>query len=209
MNKIEKKYVYDTYKKISHHFDTTRAYLWQSVKDFLEIIPENSIICEIGSGNGKNLQKKNCINLAFDLCPEFCKITKKKNIESIISNNLNIPLKTSSVDYVLSIAVIHHLSTHERRIKAIEELIRILKPNGKLLIQVWAFEQNKKSKNQFIKQENLVEFKNSQKTLNEMRYYYVFKKNELDNIIKNINNIKIIKSYWEMGNWVMIIEKFI
>ena len=48
MNNIEKKYVHDTYQLIASDFDTTRTYLWQGVKDFLDSIEKNSIILEIG-----------------------------------------------------------------------------------------------------------------------------------------------------------------
>lgn len=208
MNEIEQKYVHNTYQKIYKYFDSSRAYLWESVKIFLDNIPKNSIILECGSGNGKNLEKrKDCINIAFDLCSEFCKITQKKKIDSIVANNLMIPFKNNSIDFILSIAVIHHLSSWERRKQCIEEMIRILKPGGKLMIQVWAFEQSNKSKNKFNKQENLISFKNPQQTMNEFRYYYVFKKNELYNMVSEFDNIKILESYWEAGNWIIICEK--
>ena len=206
MNDIEKKYVYDTYKIISKHFNDSRAYLWESVKEFIESIPKYSIILEVGSGNGKNLNKNDSFNIAIDLCPDFCKISKNKNIETICGNNLQLPNKDNSIDYILSIAVVHHLSTYDRRLKCISELIRVLKPNGRLLIQVWALEQPKKSRRKFVKQENLVEYKSPDKTISELRYYYVFKKGELEEML-NIFNIKIIFSKWEYGNWVVLVEK--
>ncbi len=45
----------------------------------------------------------------------------------------------------MSVAVLHHLSTIERRQKAISELIRVTKPGGKIFIEVWAKEQNPKN----------------------------------------------------------------
>lgn len=42
---------------------------------------------------------------------------------------------------MLSLSVIHHFATAERRIKAIRELARVLKVGGKIVISVWAFEQ--------------------------------------------------------------------
>ena len=67
MNSIERRYVHDTYQKIYKHFDNSRAYLWKSVKEFLDEVPSNSLIVEIGSGNGKNLMRRvDCINFAFD-----------------------------------------------------------------------------------------------------------------------------------------------
>ena len=50
---------------------------------------------------------------------------------------------SSTFDVAISIAVIHHLSTKERRINAVKEIVRIVKPGGLVLISVWAQEQNK------------------------------------------------------------------
>ncbi|KAL2900576.1 hypothetical protein RDABS01_025658 [Bienertia sinuspersici] len=44
-------------------------------------------------------------------------------------------------DAAISIAVLHHLSTESRRQKAIEELVRIVRKGGLVLITVWAVEQ--------------------------------------------------------------------
>ena len=54
-----------------------------------------------------------------------------------------INFRSSSFDACISIAVIHHLSTMERRANAIKELLRIVKPRGYVLIYVWALEQDK------------------------------------------------------------------
>ena len=50
-------------------------------------------------------------------------------------------------DYAISIATIHHLSTHERRKAAVQRLIRAVSPtHGRILIYVWAIEQDELSK---------------------------------------------------------------
>ena len=208
MNSLERKFVHNTYQKISNEFSNTRAYLWKSVKDFLDSMNPNSIIIEVGSGNGKNLvQRDDCYKIAIDLCSNFCKISREQGIDSIIANNLSIPLTNNVADYVLSIAVIHHLSSENRRQDCINELVRILKPGGKLLIQVWALEQDKLSKRQFTKQDNYVEFCSPDKKMKELRFYHVFKQGELDNMFKNFKNIHIEKSFWEKGNWVILLKK--
>ena len=208
MNSIERRYVHDTYQKIYKHFDNSRAYLWKSVKEFLDEVPSNSLIVEIGSGNGKNLMRRvDCINFAFDLCSNFTEITNGRGIDSVIANNLAIPLMSDSVDALLSIAVLHHLTDEMRRLNCIRELIRILKPGGELLIQVWAFEQDERSKKKFTKRDNFIEYNSSDKKVCELRYYHVFKEGELDNMIKSVPDVEIIKSYWEMGNWVILARK--
>jgi len=208
MNSIEKEYVHNTYQKIAEHFSNTRAYVWKSVKEFLKKVESNSIILEVGCGNGKNLNyRKDCINLGCDLCKNFCSITNRKGAESLVANNLYLPFTDNSIDYILSIAVIHHLSTRERRMKSIYELIRILSPGGKLLIQVWAMKQPDNSRRKFTKQDNLVDFQSSDKKIKELRFYHVFEENELEEMINSIPGIKIVQSYWEIGNWILVIEK--
>lgn len=50
--------------------------------------------------------------------------------------------RTSSFDACICIAVIHHLSTLRRRLQALEELVRITRVDGSILVYVWALEQN-------------------------------------------------------------------
>jgi len=40
-----------------------------------------------------------------------------------------------------------------------------------------------------------------------LRYYHVFVKNELEDLLKHISNIQIIDSYNDDGNWCVIFEK--
>lgn len=58
-----------------------------------------------------------------------------------LCDNLDLPFRDECFDAVLSLSVIHHFATAERRIRAIRELARILKVGGKIIISVWAFEQ--------------------------------------------------------------------
>ena len=91
--------------------------------------------------------------------------------------------------------------------KAIQELIRITKPNGRILILVWAFEQEKDSRRKFTKQDNMVDWKDKKGNLLGKRYYYVFKENELESLLININNVTIEKSFYEKSNWGLILKK--
>lgn len=56
-------------------------------------------------------------------------------------DNLTLPFKDCSLDAVLSIAVIHHFSTTERRVCALRELARVLRIGGRIIITVWAMER--------------------------------------------------------------------
>ena len=60
-------------------------------------------------------------------------------------DGLHLPYRTNSLDHVLSIAVIHHLASEERRIQGMCELLRVLRPGGTMLVTVWAIRQDKKT----------------------------------------------------------------
>lgn len=69
-----------------------------------------------------------------------------------MSDALNVPMRTASCDACISIAVIHHFSTQERRLAAVRELVRLLKPGGRALIYVWALEQeHNKQRSKYLK----------------------------------------------------------
>ena len=52
---IEEIHVKKVYNTIASEFDTTRYRPWSCVEDFLDNIPKESVIGDIGCGNGKNM----------------------------------------------------------------------------------------------------------------------------------------------------------
>jgi len=202
---IEEIHVKDVYNKISNEFNTTRYRPWTCVEEFLNQIPKQSIIGDIGCGNGKNMfYRKDCINLGCDFSENLVKLCNEKSLQVIQGNILNVPFQDNLFNHTLCIAVLHHLSTIEMRKQAIQELIRITKLNGKILILVWAFEQEQSSRRKFTKQANLIDWKDKKGNILGKRYYYVFKKNELESLIPE--NIQIEKSFYEKSNWGVILK---
>ncbi|KAF2879487.1 hypothetical protein ILUMI_26682 [Ignelater luminosus] len=71
------------------------------------------------------------------------------------------------------------------------------------------------NRTQFQHQDVLVpwKLKNGQKENDEnenklfLRFYHVFQEGELDELCKKLNNIEIIKSYYDQGNWCILLKK--
>ena len=59
----------------------------------------------------------------------------------MVGDNLILPFRDEMFDAALSIAVIHHFATTERRVRALRELARAIKIGGRIMITVWAMEQ--------------------------------------------------------------------
>ena len=95
-----------------------------------------------GCGSGKYLSCNPLIyNIGADRCKNLTEIAREKENEVLICDNLALPYKDDSFDAVVSIAVIHHIATTERRVRAIRELARILRVGGRIIISVWSMEQ--------------------------------------------------------------------
>ena len=203
---IENLYVKNVYNSISKEFSDTRYRPWSCVETFMDSIESGSIIGDIGCGNGKNMNVRDDVSFyGCDFSENLVKICQQKNLNVILGDTLNIPYKDNSFDYTISIAVIHHLSTPDKRKKAIQELLRVTKTDGKIFILVWAFEQEKDSRREFSEQINYVDWKDKKGNLLGKRYYYVFKENELEQLLPK--NCKISNSFYEKGNWGVIISK--
>ena len=85
------------------------------------------------------------VQFGCDYSAGLLSICRKRHFQSVRCNCLNVPFRDAIANACICIAVIHHLTTEERRRHAIREIARILKPNkgAKALIYAWAKEQEK------------------------------------------------------------------
>jgi SAM-dependent methyltransferase len=75
-----------------------------------------------------------------DISEEFVKICSEKGLRCRLGDILDIPYSNNSFDATLCIAVLHHLDTKDKMIRGIQELLRVTKIGGRILITVWAYE---------------------------------------------------------------------
>ncbi|RWQ95081.1 hypothetical protein C8Q69DRAFT_402995 [Paecilomyces variotii] len=136
---------------------------------------------------------------------------------TILADILDLPHPYSRFDFAISIAVIHHLSTPERRVRAIAEILQTLKPTtnnsrgGTALVYVWALEQ-KESRRGWDKgdqQDIMVPWVLKQKPTesgsnNEQkvfhRYYHLYESGELERDICSAGG-KVLDSGYDKDNW--------
>jgi ubiquinone/menaquinone biosynthesis C-methylase UbiE len=213
MNEIEKIYVNDIYNKIYEKFDNSRNNHWNCVKEyFAEFVDnnDNNTFLDLGCGNGKNLSliKNHDKAHALDNSIELIKIVQNKfpKINIIVSDVTEIPIENDFFDNIICIAVIHHLSTEQRRIQLINEIYRVLKIGGTCMITSWADSLDTTKYNKMDnKNDYLIPWNNEC-----LRFYHLFEQNEFDEIIrksKYADNIVIVKKIFEFNNWCIIIKK--
>lgn len=216
----EQQHVTEIYDQIAVQFDHTRHHSWPSVRHFIEniLIADNIKIGDIGCGNGRIMLQRPRNFTGLDNCQSFVDICRQKGLDTHLGSILEIPFKNEVFDYTLCIAVIHHLSTVERRRQAIRELFRITKPHGQILVTVWAseaqlsnqYDAGNLNQSQMVadnQQDRLVHWKGNSSDI-KWRYYHFFIRGELEELCRTIDpTILIVSSYEEHGNYGVICEK--
>ncbi|KXJ22380.1 Alkylated DNA repair protein alkB-like 8 [Exaiptasia diaphana] len=141
--RLEATHVHEVYEKIAEHFSDTRHSPWPKIASFLRDLPMGSLVADVGCGNGKYLGiNDNIFKMGSDRSFNLTSIAKERGHSIIVCDILQLPYRSKVFDVCMCIAVLHHLSTTERRLEGLRELVRIVRPGGLVLVYVWALEQN-------------------------------------------------------------------
>jgi len=190
----------ESYDLIAKEFSVTRVFTWTWTDEFINKMENNSNILDIGSGNGRNLKYDNVNITGLDISLEQLKMNNNVN-ENIQANMINLHFKKNMFDCIISIASFHHLNNTNDRIKALEEMKRILIPNGKILLSVWSINQPKKTRRVFTDYgDTIVPWRNIP------RYYYIFKIDEITNLLEKYFTIE--KHFWDSGNEIFELSNY-
>ncbi|XP_061420048.1 alkylated DNA repair protein alkB homolog 8 [Lethenteron reissneri] len=151
--RLETEHVHRVYEQIAGHFSSTRHSPWPRVAAFVQGLRPGALVCDVGCGNGKYLGlAKGSYVFGCDRSAGLVGICEQRGFQALVCDALALPVRTGACDACLSIAVIHHLSTQDRRLEALRELLRILRPGGRALVYVWALEQQyRQARSKYLK----------------------------------------------------------
>lgn len=137
----------EVYDEISHGYASWRGRAW----DLVRVLKEG-VVLDLGSGhclNGVYLGAKKrvdyliCVDIAPSMLLEARRLARRKGFlraDFVAADAAAIPLRDSSVDSLISIALVHHLPKEEL-LKVAGEVSRVLRPTGLALITSWSKRQ--------------------------------------------------------------------
>jgi tRNA (uracil-5-)-methyltransferase TRM9 len=149
----EEEHVHSVYESIAGHFSATRYKPWPFIASFLSTrVAPGSVGLDVGCGNGKYLGvaagEGRVHMLGSDRSASLVRIARDhggrtRAFDVAVADSLALPFRRGCADFALCIAVIHHMSTRERRVDALRKLLECLRPDGgQVLVYVWALEQS-------------------------------------------------------------------
>lgn len=142
---------HELYERQAQSFSDTRKEIWEkSVLDFIKMIRPKSNILDLGCGNARllpqiilsqipQMRKGSSVNyLGVDTSKTLIKENRKEypNAKFTVGNGLNLKFN-DKFNYVISLAVLHHIPSHELQLKFLENVHRALRSKGKVLLSVW------------------------------------------------------------------------
>lgn len=141
--------VRDTYDRIATHFAATREYAWPEVESFLEAVPvpDGAVGLDLGCGNCRHAEglsdrvdrvvgldaSRGLLETGRDRARE-----REFDVELVQGDAATLPLRDGVVDVAVYVATLHHLPTRPARLASLDELARVLAPDGRALVSVWS-----------------------------------------------------------------------
>ncbi|ODV87884.1 hypothetical protein CANARDRAFT_193591 [[Candida] arabinofermentans NRRL YB-2248] len=215
----ESLYVHEVYNEIAQHFSQTRYKPWPIVAGFLESQNDYNVGVDVGCGNGKYLNINNKLYMvgsdySTGLIEQAQTLHKGEvSNDRMVADGLYLPHDSNTFDFAISIAVIHHFSTRERRVECIKEILRVLRPKGRALIYCWALEQEKSRRgySKGMDQDVLVPWPVVEEVAppvaeTKMRFYHLYRKGELEEDCISAGST-IVDGGYERDNWWTVCEK--
>lgn len=160
------------------------------VSQVLDLIPQEGIHLDVGTGRGDGTllisNKKKCIG--FDYGIVSAKIAKNKGLEILQADARKIPFKSKAFNSITCLDVIEHIPGPKQ---AIEEISRVMKDDGRLILLTPTKEMFKEKLLRFIRKHKIKEQKQP--------YDIPLKRNEIKTLLEK-NDFEIL-SEKKVQNW--------
>lgn len=199
-----------TFNDIAEDFSHTRKYLWPELEKLKDYIEDKERILDLGCGNGRLFElfstqdrfasgKKDIDYIGVDFSEKLIQIAKRKYGNHFqVADILILPFSDNYFDSVWSIAVLHHIPSDKLRKRALSEIRRVLKPNGRVIVTFWKIKS-------LFRKDVFIPFRGKK------RYYHVFTKREIRKLFKKsefgITELKFLKRNNKKTNILVIATK--
>ncbi len=214
--KIIKK-VENDYDAVARDWDTSRFSARASQIKIANQIKNGERLLDVGCGNGvfyPVLADKSINYVGMDISKKLLALASQKarkiksgsKVKFIKGSITKLPFRNNQFDWVCVFAVLHHIPSEELRLRSAQEIWRVLKPSGKVIVTVWnmfsnwaekKFNINEQLKNiheGFDHGDVIIPWKGTVGKVIQ-RYMRAFAKNELSKLFKDAGFKKVSTYY--------------
>lgn len=196
--------VRETYERIAGHFGETRPEPWDEVATFLEG-RSGTVGLDLGAGNGRHaelLAPRVDRVLALDASRAAIGTAIERGedqgfeLASCLGDASGLPLEASVVDLAAYIATIHHLPDRETRVASLDELARVLGPDGAAVVSAWSVSHDRFDRNEAFDTEIDWTLPDGETV---PRFYHVYDIAEFDADLHR-SDLRVVETFESNGN---------
>jgi ubiquinone/menaquinone biosynthesis C-methylase UbiE len=139
-----------TYDHIADHFAKTREYAWPEVEEFLADAADAddaALALDLGCGNGRHAE------LLADHADRVVGVDASRGLlatareraadrgfdaDLVQGDAARLPIRDATVGLAVYVATLHHLPSRAARVGSLDELARVLTPDGRALVSAWS-----------------------------------------------------------------------
>jgi ubiquinone/menaquinone biosynthesis C-methylase UbiE len=198
-----------TYERIADHFATTRDRPWPDVESFCAG-RRADLALDVGCANGRHtelLARHAERVVGLDLSRALLSLARERvpPADLIEGDATSLPLVDDAVGLALYIATLHHLPERRLRRQSLDELARVLGPDGVALVSVWSTTHDR-----FDSEDATAGFDATIGwTLPDgetvPRYYHIYAPAEFDADLE-ASSLAVVESFTSKGNCYAVVE---
>lgn len=202
----------EVYDVIAPLFSATREYNWADVEVLTQYTKPGDQVLDLGCGNGRLYQilaKKQVLYTGLDQSSELIALAKEKvpEAEFVVGEMTELPFAAESFAVIFAIASFNHIPGAELQLKSLQEMKRVLKPGGLIIMTNWNLLSDSAQKNiakhgwnvlQKSPEQGIdvmVPWKSPEGEVLGERYYHGFTVGELTNLA-NATELQIVDLYY-------------
>ena len=146
------------YDRIAEHFSATREYPWPEVTSFLESTAadrerSDSIrALDDGCGNGRHSEELAVVAgrvVGLDVSRGLLEQARNRAdergfaVDLVHGDAAALPFRDDAFDLAVYVATLHHLRPRDARVTSLDELARVLAPDGRAVVSAWSTEHDR------------------------------------------------------------------
>ena len=126
------------YEEYGAVFSRTRSYAWNEEKYAATFVKPGMTVVDVGAGNGKfaSALPSGVTYIGIEPSSTF-RASAPPDLDLRPGALPSLPIDDATADVTTCFAVFHHIPTREGRQAAVQELIRITKPEGLIIASSW------------------------------------------------------------------------
>lgn len=153
------------YATFAQAFAESRSLSDPALRSILPYISSGARVLDVGCGNGRLAQlldqtRRGVTYTGVDAVPELIEVARTQSGQLEISAEFHILdisrpgwgdlFRDESFDYVVALAVLHHIPSFRLRALALREMAELLAPGGRVILSTWQFGDSDRQRRKIV-----------------------------------------------------------